>query len=103
MDLENMNNEILDEDIEIDDGASNKSLISEERENASKASNVWKYFTKDVNYKQNKKAKCNLCGITYTCTGGSTTNLNKYISSRHSSSEKLQETSIKDIFKADQM
>ena len=40
MDLENMNNEILDEDIEIDDGTSNKSLISEKWKNASKASNM---------------------------------------------------------------
>jgi hypothetical protein len=50
MELEDMN---IDEDIEVDDGASNKSIISE-REVVSKASDVWKYFTKDVNYKQNK-------------------------------------------------
>ncbi|CAB4377007.1 unnamed protein product [Rhizophagus irregularis] len=97
MDLEDMN---IDEDIEVDDGASNKSIISEEREGVSKASDVWKYFTKDVNYKQNKKAKCNVCGVTYICTGGSTSNLNKHIKNKHSGSEKLQEMSIKDILKA---
>ncbi|CAB4446773.1 unnamed protein product [Rhizophagus irregularis] len=97
MDLEDMN---IDEDIEVDDGASNKSIILEEREGVSKASDVWKYFTKDVSYKQNKKAKCNLCGVTYICTGGSTSNLNKHIKNKHSSSEKLQEMSIKDILKA---
>ncbi|CAB5205615.1 unnamed protein product [Rhizophagus irregularis] len=65
MALENVNNiDILDEDVEIDDDASNKSIILEEREGTSKASDVWKYFMKDVNYKQNKKAKCNLCGVT---------------------------------------
>ena len=97
MDLEDMN---IDEDIEVDDGASNKSVISEEREGVSKASDVWKYFTKDVSYKQNKKAKCNVCGVTYICTGGSTSNLNKHIKNKHSGSEKLQEMSIKDILKA---
>src|SRR5688500_10812438 len=51
MALENVDNiDILNEDIEIDDGASNKSIISEEREGVSKASDVWKYFMKDVNY-----------------------------------------------------
>ncbi|CAB4477029.1 unnamed protein product [Rhizophagus irregularis] len=97
MDLEDMN---IDEDIEVDNDASNKSIISEEREGVSKASDVWKYFTKDVSYKQNKKAKCNLCGVTYICTGGSTSNLNKHIKNKHSGSEKLQEMSIKDILKA---
>jgi radical SAM protein with 4Fe4S-binding SPASM domain len=60
------------------------------------SSNVWKYFTKDANYKENKKAKCNHCGITYVCTGGCTTNLNKHIKSKHSG--KTQEISIIDIF-----
>jgi radical SAM protein with 4Fe4S-binding SPASM domain len=96
MELEDMN---IDEDIEVDDGVSNKSIISE-REVVSKASDVWKYFTKDVNYKQNKKAKCNLCGVTYICTGGSTSNLNKHIKNKHFGSEKIQEMSIKDILKA---
>ncbi|GES82328.1 zinc finger BED domain-containing protein RICESLEEPER 2-like [Rhizophagus clarus] len=96
MNLENIN---INEDIEIDDGT-NKSIISEEQEDVSKASDVWKYFTKDINYKQNKKAKCNHCGITYTCTAGATTNLKKHIKSKHSSSEKMQEMSIKDILKA---
>ncbi|CAB5193439.1 unnamed protein product [Rhizophagus irregularis] len=75
MDLEDMN---IDEDIEVDDGASNKSIISEEREGV----------------------KCNVCGVTYICTGGSTSNLNKHIKNKHSGSEKLQEMSIKDILKA---
>ncbi|CAB4477672.1 unnamed protein product [Rhizophagus irregularis] len=42
MALENVNNiDILDEDVEIDDDASNKSIILEEREGTSKASDVW--------------------------------------------------------------
>ncbi|PKC03846.1 hypothetical protein RhiirA5_423128 [Rhizophagus irregularis] len=73
MALENVNNiDILDEDVEIDDDASNKSIILEEREGTSKASDVWK----------------------------STSNLNKHIKSKHSGFEKLQETSIEDILKA---
>jgi hypothetical protein len=89
---ENRNSGDLD-DAEIDDTSSNKS-VSE----GFKTSNVWKYFTKDANFKQNKKAKCNICGITYTCTGGSTTNLNKHIKNKHFGGERNQETSIKDIF-----
>src|SRR2546423_15471871 len=56
MSLENFG----DEDIEIDDAASNKSVPE-----SIKGSDVWKYFTRDVNFKENKKAKCNHCGIIY--------------------------------------
>ena len=89
MSLENFG----DDDIEIDDAASNKSVPE-----SIKGSDVWKYFTRDVNFKENKKAKCNHCGIIYICTGGSTTNMNNHIKNKHSKT-KPQETSIKDAFK----
>jgi hypothetical protein len=79
-------------DTEIDDEASNKSVPE-----SIKGSDVWKYFTRDANFKENKKAKCDLCGITYTCTGGSTTNMNNHIRNKHSK-RTSQETSIKDAF-----
>src|SRR2546423_4536129 len=89
MSLENFG----DENIEIDDAASNK-LVPE----SIKGSDVWKYFTRDVNFKENKKAKCDLCNIIYTCTGRSTTNMYNYIKNKHSR-RTSQETSIKDAFK----
>ena len=82
-----------DEDIEIDDVASNKSVPE-----SIKGSNVWKYFMRDVNFKENKKAKCDLCGIIYTCTGGSTTNMHNHIKNKHFR-RTPQETSIKNAFK----
>ena len=88
MSLENFG----DEDIEIDDTASIKSIP----ENI-KGSDVWKYFTRDAKFKENKKAKCDLCGITYTCTGGSTTNMHNHIKNKHSK-RTPQEISIKDAF-----
>jgi radical SAM protein with 4Fe4S-binding SPASM domain len=80
------------QDIEIDDASSNKSVL----ENI-KGSDVWKYFTRDVNFKENKKAKCDLCSITYVCTGGSTTNMHNHIKNKHSK-RTSQEISIKDAF-----
>jgi len=49
------------------------------------------------NTKENKKAKCDICGITYTCTGGSTTNMHNHIKNKHSK-RTPQEISIKDAF-----
>jgi len=97
MSLEDFNNDFdnenMDEDVEIDDASSNKSVLEGIR-----TSKVWKYFTRDENFKNNKKATCNICGITYICTGGSTSNLNKHIKKKHEN-EKMQDQSIKDIFK----
>ena len=46
-------------------------------------SHVWKHFTKDPNYKMNKKATCNYCGKTYTCSAGSTTGPSKHLAKVH--------------------
>ena len=64
-----------------------------------KISEVWQHFTKDVNFKQNKKATCNHCNTTYTCSEGSTSNLKKHLTRRHPN--KLQESNqltITDVF-----
>ena len=42
-------------------------------------SHAWNYFTKDANFKQNKKATCNICSKTYVCSGGSTLNLTSHL------------------------
>ena len=89
MSLENFG----DDNIEIDDAASNKSVPKSAKE----SSDVWKYFTRDINFKENKKARCELCGITYICTGESITNMHNYIKNKHSK-RTPQETSIKDTF-----
>ena len=44
---------------------------------------AWNYFTKDTNYKQNKKATCNICSKTYVCSGGSTSNLTSHLQRVH--------------------
>src|SRR4051794_13292764 len=88
MSLDDLGNE----EIEIDDAASNKSALE-----SIKGSDVWKYFTKDADFKDNKKAKCNYCGITYVCTGESTSNMKNHVKNKHSESTS-QNTSIKDVF-----
>ena len=75
---------------EIDDASSISEVSKKKR------SEVWNYFTKDENYKETKRAKCNHCGISYTYTDRSTSNLNKYIKNSHFG--KTQEVSIKNIF-----
>jgi len=37
-----------------------------------KGSMVWRYFTKDSNFKESKKATCKYCSKIYVCSGGST-------------------------------
>src|SRR6266542_1846867 len=90
MSLEDFNNDFdnenMDEDVEIDDASSNKSVLEGIR-----TSEVWKYFTRDENFKNNKKTTCNICGIIYICTEGRTSNINK--------NKKMQDQSIKDMFK----
>jgi hypothetical protein len=81
-----------DSDAEIDDRSSSKSS-----EATTKTSEVWKYFTRDVDFKKNKKAICNICGASYVCSGGSTSNLKKHIDRKHSKSNK-QELTITDMF-----
>lgn len=45
---------------------------------------VWKYFQKDENFKDNKRATCTHCKKIYTCSGSSTTNLTKHLKTAHS-------------------
>ena len=51
---------------------------------ANAESYIWKHFTKDSNYKSNKKAKCNYCNKTYICSFGSTTGPSKHLQKYHS-------------------
>lgn len=57
--------------------------LSETSETSITGSFVWQHFTKDTNYKDNKKAKCNHCNKAYICTGGSTSGLTKHLKNVH--------------------
>jgi BED zinc finger len=68
-------------------------------------SHVWSYFTRDPNFKENKKATCNLCKKSYVCSGGSTSNLSKHLKNKHnlqrttSQEQQQQGLDIRDAFK----
>ena len=55
--------------------------------------------TKNVNFKQNKKATCNHCNTTYTCSEGSTSNLKKHLTRRHPNKpQESNQLTITDVF-----
>ena len=62
---------------------------------------VWKYFTKDTNYKINKKASCNYCNKTYICFGGTTSGISKHLQKNHAAQLGLQKAqkSVIDMLK----
>ena len=60
------------------------SLESNQSTQSNQGSFVWSHFTKDVNFKDNKKAICNYCNKKYTCFGSSTSNLAKHLRNVHS-------------------
>src|SRR5947207_2026992 len=64
-----------------------------------KISEVWQHFTKDINFKQNKKATCNHCNAIYTCFEGSTSNLKKHLTRRHlNKPQESNQLIITDVF-----
>ena len=44
---------------------------------------VWKHFTKDPDYKNNKKASCNYCKKIYICSAGTTSGISKHLQKHH--------------------
>ncbi|GBC07730.1 hypothetical protein RclHR1_07660006 [Rhizophagus clarus] len=92
---EHEENEKENSETEVDDTS------SRQKKSGLVASEAWKYFTKDVNFKENKKATCNLCGAIYVCSAGSTSNLKKHIKKKHSEKEQHQEL-ITNIFNKEQ-
>jgi hypothetical protein len=73
-----------------------------ENTQSNKGSFVWNHFTKDTNFKVNKKATCTFCNKTYVCTGSSTSNLSKHLKNVHSIQQGIQlnETNIIEMLKA---
>jgi len=63
-------------------------------------SHVWEHFTKDSDFKTNKKAICNHCNKTYTCSGGSTSNLSKHLKKHSVHKEQEAGTSVIDLLRA---
>ena len=60
---------------------------------------VWNYFTKDSDFKSNKKATCNQCKATYICSGGSTSNL-KHLKRHSIQKEQKADESVVDLLNA---
>jgi len=52
-------------------------------EHSGSGSFVWSHFTKDPDYKNNKKVNCNHCQKIYTCSGGSTSGITKHLKNVH--------------------
>ena len=46
-------------------------------------SKAWAHFTKDKNFKINKKSICNYCKAIYICSGDSTSNMSKHLEKSH--------------------
>jgi hypothetical protein len=44
---------------------------------------IWNHFTKDTNYKDNKKVTCNRCNKVYICSGGSTSGITRHLKNVH--------------------
>jgi BED zinc finger len=64
-----------------------------------KGSIVWMHFTKDPNFKENKKATCKHCSKTYICFGGSTSNLKKHLDKHNiQTSVQKQGLDIREMF-----
>jgi cellulose synthase/poly-beta-1,6-N-acetylglucosamine synthase-like glycosyltransferase len=62
-----------------------------------KGSIVWHHFTKDPDFKENKKATCNYCSKVYICSGGSTTNVKKHLN-KHNIQTSSQNQDIRELF-----
>src|SRR5256714_7758610 len=45
---------------------------------------IWNHFTKNTDYKNNKKATCNCCKKVYICSASSTLDITKYLKNVHS-------------------
>ena len=54
---------------------------------------VWNHFTKDTDYKNNKKAACNHCNKVYICSAGSTSGITKHLKNVHNIVQQNEPTS----------
>lgn len=65
---------------------------------------IWNHFTKDTNYKDNKKATCNLCNKVYICSGGSTSGVMKHLKNVHNivknQNEQINKTDVLSMLQA---
>lgn len=64
-----------------------------------KGSVVWFHFTKDLDFKENKKAICKHCSKSYICSGGSISNLKKYLNKHNIQIDaRRQKKNIREMF-----
>lgn len=54
---------------------------------------VWNHFTKDTDYKNNKKATCNRCKKVYICSASSTSGITKHLKNVHNIVQQIEPTS----------
>ena len=61
---------------------------------------AWNHFTKDPDFKNNKKAICNRCNKMYICSAGSTTNITKHLKNIHNIQQnRCKQTSETNVLK----
>jgi radical SAM protein with 4Fe4S-binding SPASM domain len=63
-----------------------------------KGSIVWIHFTKDPDFKENKKATCKHCSKVYVCSGGSTSNLKKHLKKHNIQMNQNHGQDIREMF-----
>ncbi|CAB5364726.1 unnamed protein product [Rhizophagus irregularis] len=63
-----------------------------------KGSIVWIHFTKDPDFKENKKATCKYCSKVYVCSGGSTSNLKKHLKKHNIQMNQNHGQDIREMF-----
>src|SRR3954471_23047586 len=55
---------------------------------------AWNYFTKDTDFKNNKKATCNYCHKSYKCSGRSTSGITKHLKNVHNLTQNTSNSPI---------
>ena len=65
-----------------------------------KGSMVWLYFTKDSDFKENKKATCKHCSQIYVCSGSSTSNLKKHLQKHNIQANPNHGQDIREFFRS---
>lgn len=70
-----------------------------EHSSESSGSFVWKHFSKDIDYKNNKKASCNHCNKMYICSAGSTSGLSKHLKKVHNIQQNQEQRSEINVLK----
>jgi hypothetical protein len=82
---DNINNDNYDNDDNDDNQEDNQpeNRVIQKSQKSQTSSQVWDHFKKASDFKKSKKAICKYCGLSYVCSGGSTSNLMKHLKKQH--------------------